>query len=211
MTVTLGASGRWCLPPLSPDWLCALEAASPAAPGTPSARRPPCPSVTGLPREPSAGPSRLDCLDCAPQEGTWFLSGKLLQPPHAVGGGGGECLAHVVPGMRRFRLRCLGPTPQGLVLHRSPVGWSLEPLRLPGVPPFVRMPGRPLLARGFPGGLVVMNPPALQKTWVRSLGQKDALEEEMATHSSVLAWRIPWTEEPGGLQPMGSQEPDTTT
>ena len=55
---------------------------------------------------------------------------------------------------------------------------------------------------GFPGGLVVMNPPALQKTWVRSLGQKDALEEEMATHSSVLAWRIPWTEEPGGLQSM---------
>ena len=41
--------------------------------------------------------------------------------------------------------------------------------------------------------------------WVRSLGQEDPLEKEMATHSSVLAWRIPWTEEPGGLQSMGSQ------
>ena len=40
---------------------------------------------------------------------------------------------------------------------------------------------------------------------VRSLGREDALEEEMATHSSILAWRIPWTEEPGGLQSMGSQ------
>ena len=42
-----------------------------------------------------------------------------------------------------------------------------------------------------------------QKTWVRSSGWEDALEEEMATHPSSLAWRIPWTEEPGGLQSMG--------
>ena len=41
--------------------------------------------------------------------------------------------------------------------------------------------------------------PAMQETWVRSLGQEDPLEKEMATHSSILAWRIPWTEEPGGL------------
>ena len=47
--------------------------------------------------------------------------------------------------------------------------------------------------------------PAMQETWVQSLGQEDPLEKEMATHSSILAWRIPWTEEPGGLQPMGSQ------
>ena len=46
---------------------------------------------------------------------------------------------------------------------------------------------------------------ALQKTWVRPLGWEGPLEEEMATHSSVLAWRIPWTEEPGGLQSKGSQ------
>ena len=45
-----------------------------------------------------------------------------------------------------------------------------------------------------------------QKTWVRSLGLEDSLEKEMATHSSILAWRIPWTEEPGGLQSMGRQE-----
>ena len=56
--------------------------------------------------------------------------------------------------------------------------------------------------------LVVKNPPAMQETqemWVRSLGREDPLEEEMATHSSILAWRIPWTEEPGGLQPVGSK------
>ena len=45
-----------------------------------------------------------------------------------------------------------------------------------------------------------------QGTWVRSLGQEDPLEEGMATHSSILAWRIPWTEEPGRLQSMGSQK-----
>ena len=45
----------------------------------------------------------------------------------------------------------------------------------------------------------------MQEMWVQSLGQEDPLEEEMATHSSILAWRIPWTEEPGGLQSMGLQ------
>ena len=47
--------------------------------------------------------------------------------------------------------------------------------------------------------------PAMQETQVRSLGQEDLLEKEMATHSSALAWRLPWTEEPGGLQSMGWQ------
>ena len=47
--------------------------------------------------------------------------------------------------------------------------------------------------------------PAMRETWVRSLGQEDPLEKEMATHSSILAWRIPWTEESGGLQSMESQ------
>ena len=47
--------------------------------------------------------------------------------------------------------------------------------------------------------------PAMQETWVRSLGWEDPLEKEMATHPSVLAWKIPWTEKPGGLQSMGSQ------
>ena len=49
-----------------------------------------------------------------------------------------------------------------------------------------------------------------QETWVQSLGQKDPLEKEMATHSIILAWEIPWTEEPGGLLPMGSEELGTT-
>ena len=58
------------------------------------------------------------------------------------------------------------------------------------------------------GGSVVKNPPAkheIQETWVRSLDWEDPLEKEMATHSSILAWEIPWTEEPGGLQSRGSQ------
>ena len=50
-----------------------------------------------------------------------------------------------------------------------------------------------------------MNMPAAQQTWVQSLGQEDPLEKGMATHSSIIAWRIPWTEEPGGLQSIGSQ------
>ena len=48
------------------------------------------------------------------------------------------------------------------------------------------------------------NLPAMRETWVRSQGWEDLLEKGMATHSSILAWRIPWTEEPGGLQSMGS-------
>ena len=57
---------------------------------------------------------------------------------------------------------------------------------------------------------MVKNPPAMQETWVQSLGQEDPPEKEMATHSIVLAWRIPRMEENGGLQSMGSQESDTT-
>ena len=52
---------------------------------------------------------------------------------------------------------------------------------------------------------MVKNLPAMQETWVRSLGWEDTLEAGMATHSSILAWRIPWTEEPDGLQSKGSQ------
>ena len=57
---------------------------------------------------------------------------------------------------------------------------------------------------------LVKNLPAVQETQVQSLGQKDPLEKEVATHSSVLAWKILWTEESGGLQSMGSQKSDTT-
>ena len=56
---------------------------------------------------------------------------------------------------------------------------------------------------------MVMNLPAKQETWVLSLGREDPLEKEMATHFSILAWRTPWTEEPGGLQSMASQKSRT--
>ena len=56
---------------------------------------------------------------------------------------------------------------------------------------------------------MVKNLPAMQEMQVQSLGQKDPLEEEMATHSSVLAWGIPWTEEPGGLWSVGLQKSKT--
>ena len=64
--------------------------------------------------------------------------------------------------------------------------------------------GAPLAAQ------TVKRLPAMQETRVRSLGLEDPLEEEMATQPSILAWRVPWTEEPGRLQSMGSQELDTT-
>ena len=55
---------------------------------------------------------------------------------------------------------------------------------------------------------MVKNPPAMQETWVQSLGREHPLEKGMATHASVLAWRIPWTEKPGRLYSMGSQLSD---
>ena len=58
---------------------------------------------------------------------------------------------------------------------------------------------------GFPSSSAVKNLPAMQETQVQSLGQEDSLEEGMTAHYSTLAWTIPWTEEPGGPQSMGSQ------
>ena len=63
-----------------------------------------------------------------------------------------------------------------------------------------------------PGGAVVKNPPAMQEMqemWVRSLGWEDPLDQEMAIHPSILAWEVPWTEEPGGVQSLGSQKTQT--
>ena len=65
-----------------------------------------------------------------------------------------------------------------------------------------------IVLRGFPSGSAVKNLPVMQEMqeeWVQFLSQEDALEGERATHSSILAWRIPWTEEPGTLQSIGSQ------
>ena len=67
-----------------------------------------------------------------------------------------------------------------------------------------------LLLKGLTGGSPVKNPPAMQETWVRSLVQEDPLEKEMTTHSNILAWEIPWTEEPGGFSPWGHKELDMT-
>ena len=64
--------------------------------------------------------------------------------------------------------------------------------------------------KGFFGGSVVKKPPVNAGDKDLISGQEDPLEKEMATHLSILAWEIPWTEEPGGLQPTGSQESDTT-
>ena len=58
----------------------------------------------------------------------------------------------------------------------------------------------------FPVAQMVKRLPTMQETWVRSLGREGPLEKEMATHSSILAWKIPWTEEPGWLLSTGSQK-----
>ena len=68
-----------------------------------------------------------------------------------------------------------------------------------------------LSRKGFPSRSAVKTLPALQEIWVLSLGREDPLDKEMVTHSSILAWRIPWTEEPGGLQSMDSQKESDTT
>ena len=62
-----------------------------------------------------------------------------------------------------------------------------------------------LILKDFPIAQMVKNLPAMQETQVQLLGQEDPVEKEMATHSSILAWEIPWAEEPGGLQSVGSQ------
>ena len=79
----------------------------------------------------------------------------------------------------------------------------------PGPFQLIFLTAKPTFTRGFPSGSVVENPPAKQELWDQSLGQEDPLEEEMATHSSILAWDISQTKEPGRLQLMGSQKNQT--
>ena len=73
------------------------------------------------------------------------------------------------------------------------------------------MTGIEWMLRASPVAQTVKLLPAMQKIWVRSLGWEDPLEKEMATHSSTLAWKIPWMEEPGRLQSMGSQRVRATS
>ena len=62
---------------------------------------------------------------------------------------------------------------------------------------------------GFSDGSAVKNPPSVQEMQVQSMGQEDSQEQEMSTHSSILAWKIPWTEEPGGVHTMGVKKSQT--
>ena len=78
--------------------------------------------------------------------------------------------------------------------------WYLHHRRCSGQNPWRRLWLSPVCYPGFPGGQMVKNLPAVQETQVQSMGWEDPLKEEMATQSSILDWRIPWTEEPGRLQ-----------
>ena len=105
-----------------------------------------------------------------------------------------------------------------MATHSNVLVWRIPGTGEPGGLPSVGSQSQTQLKRlsssssihGLPSlvAQLVKNLPAMQETWVQSLGQEDALEKEMATQSSILAWEIPQTEEPGGLQSMGSQELD---
>ena len=117
-----------------------------------------------------------------------------------------------LPSSFRSAKGCRGPR-GGEALRPHPAPHSLLPCPAPQPRPRVSkecMRGCPFSASGegwwaFLVAQLAKEPPAVRETWVRSLGWEDPLEEGTATHSSTLAWRIPWTEEPGGLQSMGSQ------
>ena len=96
--------------------------------------------------------------------------------------------------MSRFH----GESIQDFIVIPSVPGYSFKNLKIP-----------PCLI-SFPGGSVVKNPSEMQESWVRAVGWEDPLEKGMATQSSILAWEITWTEEPGRLQSMVSQKSDTT-
>ena len=97
---------------------------------------------------------------------------------------------------------CSPPAPRCLCsLHGHQRDWNIHQLASWVLVGEMYVPGG-----GFPGDSVVKNSPGKQERQVQSLGQKDPLEEEMATHLGIVAWSIPWTEEPDGLQSMGSQE-----
>ena len=95
-----------------------------------------------------------------------------------------------------------------MVFHSMPPLWNFHPQKNLGGIPFgllTLLHGCLFYIWGFLGGSVVKNLPAMQDTWVRLMGWEDPLEKGMTTHSSILAWRISWTEETGGLRSMGLQ------
>ena len=102
--------------------------------------------------------------------------------------------------MQETQVQSLGqedPQETGMATYSSTLAWKI---------PWTEKPGR-LQSMGSQSqtGLSNFNLPAMQKTRIQSLEWENPLEKEMATHSSILAWKIPWTEEPGQLQSMGSQ------
>ena len=141
-------------------------------------------------------------------------------------------LRHLLP-MLETRVRSLGrgdPLEKEMAPHSSILAWRIPWTEEPGGPQStgslsrVRLFATPwiaacqaslyftisrsllkLMSRASLVAQRLKRLPAMQETWVQSLGRGDPLEKEMATHSSILAWRIPWTEEPGGLQSPGSQ------
>ena len=102
---------------------------------------------------------------------------------------------------QNYSKRYMHPCVHSSAVHNSQ---DMETIWCPSTDEWIKMwyiyTGTSLMAQS------VKNLPTMQETWVRSLGQEDSLENGTATHSSILAWRIPWTEEPGRLQSMGSQK-----
>ena len=94
-----------------------------------------------------------------------------------------------------------GTTERLTHLHHQQIEEQVSELILLGLIVFLWYDG----GMGFLVAQMVKNLPTVQETWVQSLGREDFLEKRMAVHSSILSWRIPWTEEPGGLQSTGSQ------
>ena len=122
--------------------------------------------------------------------GGWWMNVPTSHPP------GGELLAFwMLP--KRSQGTSIAAT---LIVYHMLIQFTFLPDSLPASPPLFSR-----ISWGFPNGSEVKNQPAMMETWVQSLGQEDPLEKGMTTHSSILAWRIPWTEEPGRLQSMGLQ------
>ena len=118
-----------------------------------------------------------------------------------------------LPAIGETRVLSLGqedPLEEGMATPSSILAWRIPWTEEPGGLQFIRSQrvrhNQATFTYKLPLWLRQSRLPATQETWVQSLGWEDPLEEETATHSNILTWKIPWTEEPGGLQSMGSQK-----